>query len=71
MADLMDTGICLAGGGSLLQELDTRLTDALQVRAWVAEDAISCVARGAGIALEEFDRWKGLFVGLDRQSTRR
>ncbi|MEA2008989.1 MAG: rod shape-determining protein [Chloroflexota bacterium] len=68
MADLMDTGICLAGGGSLLQELDTRLTDALQVRSWVAEDAISCVARGAGIALEEFDKWKGLFVGLDRQS---
>lgn len=70
MADLMDTGICLAGGGSLLQALDTRLTEDLQVHSWVAEDAISCVARGAGIALEEFDQWKSLFVSLDRQSTR-
>ena len=70
LADLMDTGICLAGGGSLLQGLSDRLTDELKVRSWVAEDAISCVARGAGIALEEFDKWKGLFVGLERHSTR-
>jgi rod shape-determining protein MreB len=70
MSDLMDTGICLAGGGCLLQGLDHRLTDELQIRAWLAEDPISCVARGAGIALEEFEKWKGLFVGLERQSTR-
>lgn len=70
MSDLMDTGICLAGGGSLLQGLDRRLTDELQIRAWLAEDPISCVARGAGIALEEFDLWKGLFVSLERQSSR-
>lgn len=68
LADLMDTGICLAGGGSLLQGLDDRITDELKVRSWVAEDAISCVARGAGIALEEFNKWKGLFIGLERNS---
>lgn len=70
MADLMDTGICLAGGGSQLQGLDQRLTDELSFRAWLAEDPISCVARGAGIALEEFEKWNGLFVGLERQPTR-
>ncbi len=70
LADLMDTGICLAGGGSLLQGFDSRLTEELKVRSWVAEDAISCVARGAGVALEEFSKWKGLFVGLERHSTR-
>ena len=68
MADLMDTGICLAGGGSQLLGLDERLTDELSFRAWLAEDPISCVARGAGIALEEFDKWSGLFVGLERQA---
>ena len=68
MSDLIDTGICLAGGGCLLQGLDRRLTDELQIRAWLAEDPISCVARGAGIALEELDKWQGLFVGLERQS---
>jgi rod shape-determining protein MreB len=67
MADLMDTGICLAGGGSQLLGLDQRLTDELSFRAWLAEDPISCVARGAGIALEEFAKWSGLFVGLERQ----
>ncbi|MFO7944117.1 MAG: rod shape-determining protein [Anaerolineales bacterium] len=67
MADLMDTGICLAGGGSQLLGLDQRLTDELSFRAWLAEDPISCVARGAGIALEEFNKWSGLFVGLERQ----
>ena len=70
LADLMDNGICLAGGGSQLQGLDKRLTDELNVRAWVAEDPISCVARGAGIALENLDLWRTVFVGLERGSTR-
>ena len=70
IADLMDTGICLAGGGSLLQGLGERLTNELNVRAWVAEDPMSCVARGAGIALENMDLWSSLFVGLGRDNSR-
>lgn len=70
VADLMDSGICLAGGGGLLQGLAERLTDELHVRSWVAEDPISCVARGAGISLENLDMWSSLFVGLERGSTR-
>ncbi len=69
LADLLDTGICLAGGGGLLQGLDERLTDELHIRTWVAEDPISCVARGAGLALENIDKWGSLFVGLERGST--
>jgi rod shape-determining protein MreB len=66
VADLMDMGICLAGGGSLLQGLDERLMNELNIRAWVAEDPIGCVARGAGIALENIEMWKSVFVGLGR-----
>jgi rod shape-determining protein MreB len=62
----MDTGVCLAGGGSLLQGLGERLSNELNVRAWVAEDPMSCVARGAGISLENLDMWSSLFVGLGR-----
>ena len=70
LSDLMDNGVCLAGGGSLLQGLDQRLSDELQVNVWLAEDPISCVARGAGAALEDLDKYRGLFVGLERKSTR-
>jgi len=70
IADLMDTGICLAGGGSLLQGLSERLTNELNIRAWVAEDPMSCVARGAGISLEDYEMWSSLFVGLGRNDSR-
>jgi rod shape-determining protein MreB len=66
VADLMDMGVCMAGGGSLLQGLDERLSSELNIRAWVAEDSMSCVARGAGMALEDMTKWGGLFVGLGR-----
>jgi rod shape-determining protein MreB len=52
IADLMEVGICLAGGGALLQGLAERLTEELRVRVWVAEDPLTCVARGAGLVLD-------------------
>jgi rod shape-determining protein MreB len=70
IADLMETGICMAGGGSLLQALDKRLIEELKIRCWVAEDAMSCVARGAGMILEHYDTYKRYLVGLERGSTR-
>lgn len=70
IADLMESGICLAGGGALLQALDRRLTEDLHIRCWVAEDALSCVARGAGMVLEDYDANRRLLVGLERGSTK-
>jgi rod shape-determining protein MreB len=70
VADLMDLGICLAGGGALLQGLAERLSDELKLRVWVAEDPLSCVARGAGMVFDDFDRLSRLLVGLERGSTR-
>jgi rod shape-determining protein MreB and related proteins len=70
VADLMDIGVCLAGGGALLQALDRRLTEELKVRVWVAEDPMSCVARGAGMILENYESLSRLLVGLERGSTR-
>ncbi len=70
VADLMETGICMTGGGSLLQMLDKRLSEELRVRAWVADEPLSCVARGAGIILEDLDNLSRLLVGLERGSTK-
>lgn len=70
VADLMDLGICLAGGGALLQGLSDRLSDELRLRVWAAEDPLSCVARGAGMIFDDFDRLSRLLVGLERGSTR-
>lgn len=70
VADLMDIGICLSGGGGLLQGLAERLTDELRLRVWVAEDPLTCVARGAGMVFENFDTLSRFLVGLERGSTR-
>lgn len=70
ISDLMETGVCLAGGGALVQALDRRLSDELRVRVWVAEDPMSCVARGAGMILEDLEALKRLLVGVERGSTR-
>jgi rod shape-determining protein MreB len=70
VADLMDIGICLAGGGGLLHGLSDRLTDELRLRVWVAEDPLTCVARGAGMVFENFDVLSRYLVGLERGSTR-
>ena len=70
VADLMDTGICLAGGGALLKGLAERLSDELNLRVWVAEDPLTCVVRGAGIVLDNFSASSRYLVGLERGSTR-
>src|SRR5436190_2223640 len=54
-ADIMDRGIMLAGGGSLLQGLDERLRDETQMPAHLAESPLTCVAVGSGRSLEEFE----------------
>ena len=70
VADLMDIGICLAGGGALLQGLAERLTDEMKLRVGVAEDPLTCVARGAAMIFEDLDVLGRYLVGLERGSTR-
>jgi rod shape-determining protein MreB len=70
VADLMESGICLAGGGALLKGLVERVSEETHMRAWAAEDALTCVARGAGKMLEELDLLRVLTVDMDRRSPR-
>ncbi|HCU57925.1 MAG TPA: rod shape-determining protein [Anaerolineaceae bacterium] len=71
LADLMDSGICLAGGTSQMRNLAERLTNDLHVRVWVSEDPMTCVARGCGIILDNLDEFSSFLVGIEREPTRR
>jgi rod shape-determining protein MreB len=66
ISDLLDNGICLAGGGAQILGLVPRLKDELNLRVWIAEDPMTCVARGAGLVLEDLPAHEKFLVGLER-----
>ena len=71
VADLMESGIYLAGGGALLQGIAERLSDETKMRVQVAEDPMTCVARGAGKVLEDLDTLSKVLASTQRRGTRR
>jgi len=68
VADLMETGICLTGGSGQLKGLAERISEEMHIRAWVAQDPLTCVARGAGKVLENFDFMRQALASDDRQN---
>lgn len=57
-SDIIDKGIVMSGGTSLLRNFDKLITEETGVPAHVAEDALYCVVRGTGVVLENIDLWK-------------
>ncbi len=57
-SDIIDKGMVLTGGGALLRNIDKIITKSTGVPAHIADDALLCVARGTGIALEHLDEYK-------------
>lgn len=53
MSDIMERGIVMAGGGSLLSGIDKMVAEKTKMSVWVADDAITCVARGCGKVLDD------------------
>jgi rod shape-determining protein MreB len=51
-ADIVDSGIVLTGGGALLRRMDLVIAEATGLPVTIADDALMCVAMGAGQALE-------------------
>lgn len=61
-ADIVDRGIVLTGGGSLLNNLDVVIREATGLPVIVAEDALSCVALGTGKALDMMSHHKNVLI---------
>lgn len=62
LADMMDRGIILAGGGALLRGLDKLLQESTHIPVFVAEDPLTCVVRGTGQVLENLDHLQSILL---------
>jgi len=70
VADLMENGIAMAGAGAQLKGLAERLSEETHMHVYVAEEPMTCVARGAGKVLEQLDTLRKVLTSTQRGSTR-
>lgn len=59
-ADIYNSGIYMAGGGSMLRGLDKRISTKTDLPVYVAEDPLRAVVRGTGIALKNIEKYRSL-----------
>ena len=65
-SDILDKGIVLTGGGALLKNFDERMREDTSLPIHVAEDPLTCVVRGCGIILEDFERYERVLLKARR-----
>lgn len=61
-SDIMEKGIILAGGGALIKNLDKLLSQKTGMPVLIADNALDCVAKGAGKTLEELEKLKTVLI---------
>lgn len=64
-SDIVDKGIVMSGGGSLLKHLDLIISQATGLPVFVAEDSLKCVAIGTGKVLEQMDTFRHVLFKQD------
>ncbi|MGH2354788.1 MAG: rod shape-determining protein [Chloroflexota bacterium] len=62
LADIMDQGIIIAGGGAMLKGIDLRLQEETKMPVHIADDPLQCVVRGTGACLENLEVYRKVFV---------
>jgi rod shape-determining protein MreB len=68
VSDLMESGIALAGGGSLVLGLAERLSEETKIHVFVAEDPLTCVVRGGGAVLQDLNTYARVLSASNRRS---
>lgn len=66
VADIMEKGIVLCGGGALLKGLDKVISASTQTKVHIADDPLTAVVRGAGMVLEDIETLKNVLVPLEK-----
>ena len=61
-ADIAKKGMVLTGGGALLRDIDRMLTEETGLPVVIADDPLTCVVRGSGKALDQMDKYSGIFT---------
>ena len=62
VADIYERGIMLAGGGAMLKNIDLAIAEATKIPVRIADDPLTCVARGTGIVIENFETLKDIVL---------
>ena len=62
LSDIMKRGVHLVGGGALIKGLDILLAETLKLPVTVAEDPLTAIARGAGIILEDIEKYRSVLI---------
>jgi rod shape-determining protein MreB len=62
-SDIADRGIVLTGGGALLKDLDKMISEETGIPVILADEPLTCVVRGCGMALERLEGLASIFTG--------
>jgi rod shape-determining protein MreB len=61
-SDILDRGIILTGGGALLKNIDARIRESTSLPIHIAEDPLTCVVRGCGKILDNFEQYEKVLL---------